>query len=76
MSAGIRKSKSRQSTAFTIPRLTPQVRYNHKVESILIALGEHDFHGVQDFASDLRELVAAYPELREHEARLWSRRKA
>lgn len=35
---------------------------------------EHDWHGVMDEAADLRELIAAYPQLRRHEERLWSRR--
>lgn len=38
-------------------------------------LYEHDFHGVADEAMDIRELVAAYPELRAHEERLWSRKR-
>lgn len=62
------------STAFTIPLLTPQERYDHKIQSMLIAMAEHDWHAVADLAMDIRELVAAYPELREHEQQMWSRK--
>lgn len=40
-----------------------------------MAVAEHDWHCVADLAMDIRELIAAYPELREHEHKVWSREK-
>lgn len=69
-----RKRKSTRYIGFIIRRLTPQQRYEKHIEGILLAIGEHDWHSVADHAMDIRELVAAHPELRKHEERSWSRR--
>ena len=74
-SAGGRGRRSGKSTRFTIPVLTPQERYDHKLKSVLVAIAEHDWHAVADLAMDVRELIAAHPELRKHEERLWSRNR-
>lgn len=74
MTARTRGKKSKNSTAFTIPLLTPEQRYQHKIQAIFIAISEHDFHAVADLAMDIRELIAAFPALRKHDERLWSRK--
>lgn len=62
------------STIFSI-RATPQERYDAHIQGVLLALSEHDWHAVADHAMDVRELIAAHPELRRHEEKVWSRRK-
>ena len=77
-SASGRARRSPRSTAATTPALpsptSPQHRYEHRVANLLMKVTECDWHGVADEAMDIRELIAAYPELRKHEERLWSRR--
>lgn len=74
MSAGTRRKQSRPYTSFTIRPMTPEQRYQARIQSMVLAITEHDWHAVMDAAADIRELVAAHPELRKHEARLWSRK--
>lgn len=55
-------------------KLTAQQRYDQRIANAKMKLEERDFHGLADEAMDLRELVAAHPELRRHEESLWSRK--
>ena len=73
MSVRGRKRRLKRSTEFTIPHLSPEQRYSMRVQSMILGIAEHDWHAVADCAMDIRELVAAHPELRRHEQRLWSK---
>lgn len=73
MSARKRARKSTRFMGFTIPHLSPTERYQEHVRAMFLAISEHDWHCVADCAMDIRELVAAHPELRRFEARLWSK---
>lgn len=55
--------------------MTPQERYDLRMKCMCLAFAERDWHGLADQAMDMRELEAAFPELKKHEVRLWSRRK-
>ena len=59
--------------SFTIPHFSPEQRYQQRVQGMILSISEHDWHGVMDAAADIRELVAAHPELRKHEQKLWSK---
>ena len=75
MSVRGRRKKSGNSISSIIRRstqMTPQLRYDGHIQGILLAMAEHDWHSVADHAMDIRELVAAHPELRKHEQKLWS----
>lgn len=52
---------------------SPQQRYDHRRANLLMKVAECDWHGVADEAMDIRELIAAYPDLRKHEEAMWSR---
>ena len=72
-----RKKRSKDFTGsttlpFSLSPLTPEARYRWRIQTMILCISEHDWHGVMDAAADIRELVAAHPELRKHEQKLWS----
>lgn len=66
---------AREALAHTHQAMSPQQRYDGHIAGLKLAIAEHDWHSVMDHAADLRELIAANPELLRHQDALWLRWK-